>query len=165
MLDRTPKLASFIHLHAGIDSTGLPSAPTPDFPTQWAYIRDWDLPLGVEAPRNVVLVSMPSLIDPTLAPPNRHVIHTYTPATEPYEDWKHLDRRSNEYKLKKDEAADYLWSAVEQYIPDARKRSDSRVEQIGTPLTHERFLRRSFGSYGPRIQAGKGDALPGHKTP
>ena len=62
-------------------------------------------------------------------------------------------------------AADFLWTAVEQYIPDARQRSDKRVEQIGTPLTHERFLRRSYGTYGPRIKAGSGDALPGHKTP
>ena len=98
LLQKTPKLSSFIHLHAGIDSTGLPPLPTPEFPTQWAYIKDWTLPRGVEAPRNVVLVSMPSLIDPTLAPANKHVIHAYTPATEPYEEWKDLDRKSNEYK-------------------------------------------------------------------
>ena len=49
-------------------------------------------------------------------------------------------------------------------IPDARQRSDKSVEQIGTPLTHERFLRRSFGSYGPRIMAGTGKGLPAHKT-
>ena len=36
--------------------------------------------------------------------------------------------------------------------------------QIGTPLTHERFLRRSKGAYGPRVEAGK-HTLPGHKTP
>ena len=28
-----------------------------------------------------------------------------------------------------------------------------------------RFLRRANGSYGPRIKAGTGQALPGHKTP
>ena len=36
MLRTTPKLASFIHLHAGIDASGLPTLPTEDFPTQWA---------------------------------------------------------------------------------------------------------------------------------
>lgn len=36
MLQSTPKLASFIHLHAGIDATGLPTQPSEDFPTQWA---------------------------------------------------------------------------------------------------------------------------------
>mmetsp|Transcript_22047 Transcript_22047/g.37200 ORF Transcript_22047/g.37200 Transcript_22047/m.37200 type:complete len:599 (-) Transcript_22047:14-1810(-) len=164
MLQTTPKLASFIHLHAGIDATGLPTEASADFPTQWAYIKDWDLPGGVESPRNVVLVSMPSLIDPSLAPEGKHVLHAYVPATELYEDWEHLDRSSEEYQQKKQEAADFLWSAVEQYIPDARQRSDKRVEQIGTPLTHERFLRRQFGAYGPRIVAGE-KTLPGHKTP
>ena len=71
----TAKLASFIHLHAGIDATGLPSSPTKDFPTQWAVVKDWNMEKGVEAPRNVVLVSMPSLIDPSLAPAGKHVIH------------------------------------------------------------------------------------------
>ena len=32
---------------------------------------------------------MPSLIDPTLAPDGKHVIHAYVPATEPYE-WVRL---------------------------------------------------------------------------
>ena len=76
-------LRSFIHLHAGIDATGLPEVPSADFPAQWAVIRDWDLPEGVEAPRNIVLCSMPSLIDPSMAPEGKHVLHAYTPATEP----------------------------------------------------------------------------------
>jgi len=166
--DRVPLLKSFIHLHAGIDASGLPTLPSADLPAQWAVVGDWER--GVEAPRNVVLVSVPSLIDPSLAPPGRHIIHAYVPATEDYADWQGMDRASPEYKSKKADAADFLWKAVEQYIPDARSRSDSRVEQIGTPLTHERFLRRSRGSYGPRIPAGMGGtdllpALPQHKTP
>lgn len=164
MLKTTPKLASFIHLHAGIDATGLPTEASADFPTQWAVVHDWDKPGGVEASRNVVLVSMPSLIDPSMAPPGKHVIHAYVPATELFSDWDQLDRNSPEYLEKKKEAADFLWSAVEKYVPNARLRSDKRVEQIGTPLTHERFLRRRFGTYGPRIVAGE-KTLPGHKTP
>ena len=41
------------------------------------------------------------------------------------------------------------------------------VQLLGTPLTHERFLRRSFGSYGPRVvagQSGAGSGLPAHRT-
>lgn len=76
-----------------------------------------------------------------------------------------MDRNSKEYKKKKDEAADFLWSAIEEYIPDARKRAVKGTVQIGTPLTHERFLRRTRGAYGPRVDVGKGQTLPGHKTP
>ena len=159
-----PDLKSFIHIHAGIDATGLPTEASADFPTQWAVVRDWDAPEGVESPRNIVLCSMPSLIDPTLAPEGKHVLHAYVPATEPYEWWEGMDRNSEEYKKKKDEAADFLWSAIEEYVPDARNRAVEGTVQIGTPLTHERFLRRSRGAYGPRVEAGK-QTLPGHKTP
>ena len=76
-------LRSFIHLHAGIDGTGLPTQPSADFPAQWAVIRKWDGPLGVEDPRNIVLCSVPSMLDPNMAPDGKHVIHAYTPATEP----------------------------------------------------------------------------------
>mmetsp|Transcript_20415 Transcript_20415/g.26394 ORF Transcript_20415/g.26394 Transcript_20415/m.26394 type:complete len:587 (-) Transcript_20415:299-2059(-) len=159
-----PMLKSFIHIHAGIDATGLPDVPSEEFPAQWAYVKDWDLPEGVESPRNIVLCSMPSLIDPSLSPDGTHVLHAYVPATEPYDWWEGMDRSSDEYKMKKEEAADFLWTAIEQYVPDARNRAIDGTVQIGTPLTHERFLRRSKGAYGPRVEAGK-QTLPGHKTP
>jgi len=162
--EHIPNLKSFIHIHAGIDATGLPTEASADFPAQWAVIRDWDAPEGVEAPRNIVLCSMPSLIDPTMAPENKHVIHAYVPATEPYSWWENMDRKSEEYKKKKEEAEDFLWSAIEEYVPNARDRAVKGTVQIGTPLTHERFLRRSRGAYGPRVEAGK-NKLPGHKTP
>jgi phytoene dehydrogenase-like protein len=158
-------LKSFIHLHAGIDGTGLPDQPSADFPTQWAVIRDWDAPDGVEAPRNIVLCSMPSLIDPSMAPPGKHVLHAYVPATEPYHWWSGLDRQSEEYLKKKEEAADFLWNAIEEYIPNARDRAVPGTVQIGTPLTHERFLRRTRGTYGPRVDVGAKQKLSGHIVP
>uniref|UniRef100_A0A7S3DQQ7 Amine oxidase domain-containing protein n=1 Tax=Entomoneis paludosa TaxID=265537 RepID=A0A7S3DQQ7_9STRA len=158
-------LKSFIHIHAGIDASGLPEEPSADFPAQWAVVRDWDAPEGVESPRNIVLCSMPSLIDPSLAPEGKHVLHAYVPATEPYAEWAGMDRTSPEYLAKKEEAADFLWSAIEEYVPNARKRAVPGTVQIGTPLTHERFLRRTRGTYGPRVEVGSGQSLPGHKTP
>ena len=143
-----PDLKSFIHIHAGIDASGLPEVPSADFPAQWAVVRDWDAPEGVESPRNIVLCSMPSLIDPSLAPAGKHVLHAYVPATEPYEWWAGMDRKSSEYQEKKEEAADFLWSAIEEYVPNARERAVPGTVQVGTPLTHERFLRRSRGAYG-----------------
>ena len=68
-----------------------------------------------------------------------------------------------EYKAKKEEAAQFLWSAVEKSVPGARGRAV--LEMVGTPLTHERFLRRDRGTYGPRIEAGGDVNLTGHKTP
>ena len=47
---------SFLHLHLGIDATGLPSVPSEAFPAQWAVVKDWKI--GVDAPRNLVRVSI-----------------------------------------------------------------------------------------------------------
>ena len=127
-----------------------------------ASIDDWEI--GVDAPRNLVLVSIASLLDPNLAPVGCHTIHAYVPATEPYKDWLGLDRKSTEYKRKKEEAAEILWQAIEKQIPDVRARVD--ISMIGTPLTHERFLRRDQGSYGPFVSAAGSSSsmLPGQKT-
>lgn len=101
------RCGSFLHLHLGIDAKGLPKEPCESFPAQWAVVKDWEV--GVDAPRNMVLVSVASLLDPSLAPDGCHVVHAYTPATEPYESWAHLDRNSAEYRQKKAEAAEVLW--------------------------------------------------------
>ena len=95
------------------------------------------------------------------------VSYLFAPAVLVFLDewWEGLDRQSKEYKEKKEQAADFLWNAIEQYVPNARKRAVKGTVQIGTPLTHERFLRRSRGSYGPRVDVGLGQTLPGHKTP
>jgi len=151
-VDSVQRCDSFLHLHLGIDAAGLPSVPSEAFPAQWAVVKDWEV--GVNAPRNLVLVSVASLLDPSLAPEGGHVIHAYTPATEPYATWEGLERSSAEYKRKKEEAATVLWEAIERQIPDVRQRA--KVTLVGTPLTHERFLRRERGSYGPFLSATDG---------
>lgn len=55
-----------------------------------------------------------------------------------------------------------LWRALEKIIPDVRQRT--KLGLAGTPLTHERFLRRERGTYGPAIRAGK-DTYPSNKPP
>ncbi|NJL22623.1 MAG: carotene isomerase, partial [Leptolyngbyaceae cyanobacterium SM1_3_5] len=136
------------HLHLGIDGAGLP----PDLACHHILVNDWEA--GITAPQNVILVSIPSLIDPSVAPPGKHAIHVYTPGNEPYELWQNLDRRSAAYLSQKAERAEVMWKALERIIPDIRSRCE--VELVGTPLTHERYLRRDRGTYGPAISAAKG---------
>lgn len=155
-----PTCPSFMHLHVGIDGgidgTDLPS----DLPCHHIVVNDWQK--GVTAPQNVVLVSIPSLLDSSLAPPGKHAIHVYTPGNEPYELWAKLERGSAAYEQQKQERAEVMWQALERIIPDVRSRCE--VTLVGTPLTHEHFLRRHRGSYGPAIRAGEA-LFPGAKTP
>jgi len=152
----TPECDSFMHLHLGIDAQGLP----PNLACHHIIVNDWDR--GITAPQNLVLVSIPSIIDSSLAPPGKHVIHVYTPGNEPYDLWRGMDRKSVEYEQQKRSRAEVMWQALERIIPDIRGRCE--VTLVGTPLTHERFLHRHRGSYGPAISAGVG-LFPGPGTP
>ena len=57
----------------------------------------------MDAEQNVVLISIASAIDPSLAPKGKHVLHAYLPATEPFHLWENLQRGSPEYLKLKDE--------------------------------------------------------------
>ena len=154
--DATGQCESFMHLHLGIDATGLPD----DLEMHHIVVNDWEA--GITAPQNLCLVSIPSVIDPTMAPEGKHVIHAYTPGNEPYSLWEGMDRKSPEYKALKEERAQVLWRAVEKVIPDVRSRVE--IEMVGTPLTCERFLRRTRGTYGGTVWVG-GDAGLGIPSP
>lgn len=153
----TPIGKSFMHLHIGFNAT---KEELSKLQAHYMYIDDWDR--GVDAEDNAVLISIPSVHDGTLAPDGYAVLHAYTPATESYERWSHLDRKSHEYKKLKDERSEYLWNVVEKIIPDIRDRLDHF--QVGSPLTHERFNRRYKGTYGAAIKAGEG-SFPFPTTP
>ncbi|MEM8722276.1 MAG: NAD(P)/FAD-dependent oxidoreductase [Cyanobacteria bacterium P01_G01_bin.39] len=150
-----PECESFMHLHLGIDATGLD-----DLECHYIVVNDWSQ--GVTAPQNVVVMSIPSVLDPSLAPAGKHNIHVYTPGNEPYQLWAGMDRRSAAYKQQKEERAEVMWQALERVIPDIKDRTE--LSLVGTPLTHQRYLRRHHGTYGAAHQAGKA-LFPGSTTP
>ncbi|KAJ8618665.1 hypothetical protein MRB53_014851 [Persea americana] len=155
---RTPQCESFMHLHLGFDAQNIPE----DLGIHHIIVNDWNR--GVDADQNVVLISVPSILSNDLAPPGKHVLHAYTPGTEPFGLWEGLDRRSNEYKKLKSERSEVMWRAVERALGSGFRRENCEVKLVGTPLTHQRFLRRNRGTYGPAIMAGE-DVFPGHSTP
>ena len=153
----TPPTPSFVHLHLGIRAEGLSDAALRSI--HHISIPEWE---QLTAPQSAAFVSVPSLLDPTLAPAGRHVVHAYLPATEPYEVWEGLERNSQAYRELKAERAAPLYRAIAKFIPDVKDRVE--LEMIGSPLTHERFLRRYKGTYGPELKAGERD-FPGASTP
>ncbi|CAE7252453.1 CRTISO [Symbiodinium necroappetens] len=134
-------LKSFIHVHMAFRGQGLPRRHCPEFPAQWGVVNHW---ADLEAPRNCVLVSVPSLLD-TFAPEGYHSLHAYTPATEPWEDWQGLS--PEQYQQKKKEAGDFLISAIER---QELSRPGSRPS-LGHRLAPRRFLRKPKGAYGWRV--------------
>lgn len=155
--EATPATPSFMHLHLGIRGDDLGEAELRSI--HHISVPEWK---ELTQPQSAAFVSVPSLLDPALAPPGKHVIHAYLPATEPYEIWEKLDRKSAEYAQLKRERAQPLYDAIKKFIPDIEDRIE--VQMIGSPLTHERFLRRHRGTYGPELAAGQRD-FPGAKTP
>ncbi|CAL9037747.1 unnamed protein product [Musa banksii] len=157
-VEATPQCESFMHLHLGFDAQNI----SEDLGIHHIVVNDWSR--GVDADQNVVLISVPSVHGKGLAPPGKHVLHAYTPGTEPYSLWEGLDRRSMEYQKLKEERSEVMWKAVERALGPGFSREKCDVKLVGTPLTHQRFLRRNRGTYGPAIKAGEA-TFPGHSTP
>ena len=156
-----PLCKSFMHLHLGVKADALPA----DLPPQWTVVQSWDVP--IDAPGNVVVVSVPSLLDPDLAPEGHHVIHAYCAGSEPFSVWEKFDskeyRNDPEYLKLKEERAAPMWDAIKRRAPDVE--AGVVVRQVGTPLTHARFLRRHRGNYGLALAAGGGMEFPKVTTP
>lgn len=144
----TPAIPSFMHLHLGIRAEGLE-----DLAIHHVVIHDQR---DITVPGNTCMVSIPSVLDPSLAPEGHHVIHAYT--LEPWDGWQ----RDDQYDSRKRQHAAPLFQALEKIIPDVRSRIV--LELIGTPLTHAHYLRRYQGTYGPAIAAQTG-LFPSCYTP
>jgi len=154
-VSNTPACHGFLHWHLALRGEDLQHLPV-----HHVWVGDWQR--GIAADRNMVVLSMPSLLDPHLAPPGQHVLHGYTPANEPWHLWEHLQRGTPEYKALKAERCAVFHQVLDPLIPDWRERLV--LELQGTPLTHQHYLRVKRGSYGPAWPADKGP-FPGGETP
>jgi len=153
----TPACPSFMHIHVGFQMS---EEELSKLQAHYIYMDDWDRSVTEE--ENCALISIPSVHDTTLAPKNHGVLHIYTPATERFDRWENVKRNTPEYNQLKEERSEYLWGVLEKVIPDIRERTVHY--QVGTPLTHQRFLNRHRGTYGPAIYAGEA-SFPFPNTP
>ena len=153
--ENIPKCGSFLHIHIGFDATDLYKLP---IHTIW--VKDWGKDITSE--RNVAVFSIPSVLDPNMAPKGKHVLHGYTPANEPWEIWQTQKRGSKSYEELKEDRCSIFLKALREMIPDIDKRIE--LKMLGTPLTHKKFTNTYCGSYGPAISAKK-SLFPNSKTP
>ncbi|KAJ0974148.1 hypothetical protein J5N97_016113 [Dioscorea zingiberensis] len=132
------KAPSFLSIHMGIKAQVLP----PDTDCHHFILEDdWN---RLEKPYGSIFLSIPTVLDSTLAPEGHHILHIFT--TSSIEDWEGLSRK--DYEEKKELVADEIISRLEKKLfPGLR--SSIVLKEVGTPKTHRRYLARNNGTYGP----------------
>lgn len=153
-IEKTEMCASFMHLHVAIPKSAIKAEK---LLPNYAVVRDFSQSL--ETPGNVSLISLPSLLDHDVCPEGFVIAHAYAPATERYELWRDVGYGSEEYDRMKVERARPLIDAMERIFGVDDLLGVAEISMIGTPLTHERFLFRKDGSYGPKVNAAGGTGL------
>ncbi len=134
--ERYQKSPSFLSLHLGLKAEVLPT----DAECHHILLEEWD---KMEEPQGTIFVSIPTLLDPDLAPEGYHIIHTFTPSW--IEQWQGLPEA--EYEAKKEAAAWKIVDRLEKIFPGLDAGLD--YMEVGTARSHRRFLNREDGTYGP----------------
>jgi phytoene desaturase len=128
--------------------------------------REYDQLSRGEMPDDpAMIITIPTLLDPSLAPPGHHIVRLMTPASYQFRNgWGWRDQ--SQYRIIKEEVTQRLIRTVEaRYIPGLSARI--KVIEAATPCTLERYTGNEGGAtYGlaptPR-QFGRG--RPANRTP
>jgi prolycopene isomerase len=133
---RYQKSPSFLSLHMGVKANLLQKGTE----CHHILLEKWD---KIAESEGAIFVSIPTLLDSSLAPQGHHIIHSFTQHW--IEDWQGLS--PHEYEKKKEEAAERIIDRLENIFPGLNKALD--FLEVGTPRTHRRYLGREDGTYGP----------------
>lgn len=133
---RYEKSPSFLSLHLGVKAEVLKAGTE----CHHIILDNWE---NMEKSQETIFVSIPTLLDPDLAPAGYHIIHTFTPSW--LSEWQGLSPA--DYEAKKEMAAGKLLDRLEKIFPGLDAGLD--YMEIGTPRSHRRFLNRQDGTYGP----------------
>ncbi|WVZ51052.1 hypothetical protein U9M48_002241 [Paspalum notatum var. saurae] len=132
------KAPSFLSIHMGVKASVLPAGTDCH---HFVLEDDWN---NLEKPYGSIFLSIPTVLDPSLAPEGHHILHIFT--TAGIEDWEGLSRK--EYEEKKEAVANEIIIRLEKKLFPGLQ--DSIVlKEVGSPKTHRRFLARNDGTYGP----------------
>ncbi|PUZ45279.1 hypothetical protein GQ55_8G209200 [Panicum hallii var. hallii] len=132
------KAPSFLSIHMGVKASVLPAGTDCH---HFVLEDDWN---NLEKPYGSIFLSIPTVLDPSLAPEGHHILHIFT--TAGIEDWEGLSRK--EYEEKKEVVANEIIRRLEKKLFPGLQ--DSIVlKEVGSPKTHRRFLARNDGTYGP----------------
>ncbi|XP_066337267.1 prolycopene isomerase, chloroplastic-like isoform X2 [Miscanthus floridulus] len=132
------KAPSFLSIHMGVKASVLPAGTDCH---HFVLEDNWN---NLEKSYGSIFLSIPTVLDPSLAPEGHHILHVFT--TAGIEDWEGLSRK--EYEEKKEAVANEIIRRLEKKLFPGLQ--DSIVlKEVGSPKTHRRFLARNDGTYGP----------------
>ncbi|DBA92253.1 TPA: hypothetical protein ACH3X2_003687 [Trebouxia sp. C0005] len=127
---------SFIFTHMGVKADVLPQGAQ----CHHIIVEIWQ---KMQDPHETLLVSVPSLLDPSVCPKGPHGVHIFTPDWA--DNWKGMT--TQQYEQKKKEAANALVERPKAFFPGLQEAT--LFMEVGSPTTHRKFLNRADGSYGP----------------
>ena len=82
---------SFVSIHLGVTKDLIDK----EFNCHHIIVENWD---DLENEKGVIFISIPTLLDSSLAPDDKHIIHAFTPSS--IDKWENLSRE--EYLKKKE---------------------------------------------------------------
>ncbi|CAA6658460.1 unnamed protein product [Spirodela intermedia] len=137
------KSPSFLSMHLGVKAEVLP----PDTDCHHFVLEDdWE---RLEEPYGSIFLSIPTVLDPSLAPEGHHILHVFT--TSSIDDWKGLSPK--EYEEKKRRISDQIITRLENKLFPGLK-SSILFEEVWSfcrlePREHTGVFARQDGTYGP----------------
>jgi prolycopene isomerase len=153
--DRFLRAPSWFQLYLGVDASVIPD----DLNVHHILVDNWS---EYDSPGGTVYFSAPSILDSSVAPPGKHVVHAFI--TDETSRWSHLRRGSSEYREMKKKVAREIIRRAERLLPGLGDAVE--IEVAATPFTHERYLNRFKGSYGPLLYPGQNVLQkPQNRTP
>lgn len=135
---------SWFQLYLGVDAAVIPE----NFYVHHILVDRWK---EYDRPGGTIYFSAPSILDPSLAPPGKHTVHAFITAEA--EEWEQFRTCGDAYRETKESLASSVISRIEQILPGLSKAVELKV--LASPLTHERYLNRFKGSYGPLLREGQ----------
>nr|ATQ36011.1 prolycopene isomerase [Ahnfeltiopsis flabelliformis] len=94
--------------------------------------------------KGTLFVSIPTVLDKSLAPPGIHIFHVFTPSW--MDEWRGLS--TAEYEAKKEAIRHIIVERLERKLFPGLSNA-IEFSEVGSARTHRRFLGRVDGSYGP----------------
>ncbi|NTW63446.1 MAG: amine oxidase, partial [Chlorobiaceae bacterium] len=135
---------SWFQLYLGVDGSVIPEG----FHVHHILVDDWKT---YDQTGGTIYFSAPTILDPSLAPPGKHIVHAFVTAET--SEWESFQKSDGQYRRAKEDFARTVIARTEKILPGLAGSIELQV--LASPRTHERYLNRYKGSYGPLLWPGQ----------